>query len=262
MKSVCNPGIKKKILLGIFILAVKLCLYSFGFFPLSAADRENDFRLTLCGVVVSEDKKSSIAVFQKEKSGEVYVVKTSEDVDGYKLVQIFNNRVILQKNNQKIQVFLFNKNPEKMPRIGLKETKVGNKNPSGEDFYEKVSRGRMIRKTYIRDEVEKRINREWELLASELKYSPNVVEGVARGIKITRLPGGSFLSEIGIHKNDIIRMVNQAAVNDSVSFQSLYTMFRHSNVVSICLERKGALLTIYCEIVESLPPEIFEGFSP
>jgi type II secretory pathway component PulC len=73
---------------------------------------------------------------------------------------------------------------------------------------------------------------------------PNVVGGKASGFKITNLPEKTILSDMGILKNDIIKRINGAELNDMDAIFSLYNQLKDESRFEVSVERNGKLLRI------------------
>jgi len=239
--------IRSKIIFTIFLCCL-LCFFGFQKTSSLPIQEENDIlHLSLCGVMVSEGKSSSLAFIKEERDGEILILKIGDNIKGFQLTQILKDRIVLCQGNQTYQLFL-----RKHRLIDTEQDNHG-KSPNQKSdnalensIHERDSSLHSIRKEYIRSEVEKRIAVEWPLIAKETKFIPNRINNKIKGFKITRLPGGSILSEIGIHKNDIIKAVNGIELNDTITLLSLFDRFQNDSQIDINLERKGRIYNILC----------------
>ncbi len=238
---------KSQIIFFIFLWCL-LCLLGFKkTTPLSSQEKNDILHLSLCGVMVSEGISSSLAVIKEERNGKILILKIGESIHGFRVLQILTDRVLLIKENQTYQLFLTRDkltDTEQEKYSGFPKQNSGNSMENS--IHEQDSSLHSIRKEYIRSEVEKRIAAEWQLIAKETKFIPNRVNNKISGFKVTRLPGGSILSEIGIHKNDIIKAVNGIELNDTLTLLSLFDRFRNDSQIEISLERKGKTRNIFC----------------
>ena len=201
--------------------------------------------LSLIGVVISKNPSSSLAVLINKQTGNTKMLRIGEILLGMKLVQVYNNRVIFQKNEKTFQIFLGmgklssieKKAPENPDDYSLPEQ---TKNPPITNQLD----SNVITKELNRAEVERRIEAEWALIMRETRFVPNLVKGKVSGFKITKLPAKSFLSEIGIYKNDIIKEINGVKLNDVQKLFSLYNNFKDNNQFKVSVERNGKLIQL------------------
>jgi type II secretion system protein C len=233
------------ICLNFLLLSYSLYSYQTSAPPIPRENNSPD--LSLYGVMVSKDNSSSIAVIKDEKVGKILILKIGESIKGFQLIQILKDRIVLHKDSQACQVFLKrNLFMNSAPIHHEKPMKQYSDFPRDDLHGFDQAKPMLIRKEFIRSEVEKRIAAEWQLIAKETKFIPNRVNNEINGFKITRLPGGSILSEIGIHKNDIIKAVNGIELNDTITLLSLFDKFWNDSQIEISLERKGTIYNIIC----------------
>ncbi|NIM91110.1 MAG: hypothetical protein GTO17_09200 [Candidatus Aminicenantes bacterium] len=235
----------------IIFIIFPCCLLCFlGFHkatPVSSQVKNDILHLSLYGVVLSEGNSACLAVIKDERVGKILILQVGEKVKGFQLTQILKDSIMLRKEDQIYQLFL-----TRNRMIDTKQENHGESpkqkpvKPIENSIQERDSSFKSIRKEYIRAEVEKRIAVEWPLIAKETKFIPNRVNNKISGFKITRLPGGSILSEIGIHKNDIIKAVNGVELNDTDKLLSLFDRFQNDSQIKISLERKGRIYNILC----------------
>jgi len=202
--------------------------------------------LSLIGVVISKDTSSSLAILKTEQTGKTNMVRTGESFFGMKLIQVFENRIILQKNEKTFQIFLGRGNLTSIEgKLQKNQDEV-----SGAERKEDLSIGNqlnnsLITKEFNRAETEKRIEAEWEMIMKETRFTPNLVKGKISGFKITKLPARSILSDIGIHKNDIIKEINGIELNDVEKLFTLYNKFKNETQFEVSVERNGKLIRLF-----------------
>lgn len=195
---------------------------------------------SLIGVILSQDPSSSIAILRNEKSKSTIMLKIGESFLGMKLVQVFENRIILKKDEESFQIFLgqsklvnINEKLKKKPKtISAEEPQVA----PPESDQPKVD---LPKREFIRSEVEKRIQEEWSLIIKETRFVPNIIDGKISGFKITGLPAKSIISDTGILKNDIIKEINGIELNDMRTLLSFFDRFRDENQFEVHIERNG-----------------------
>ena len=202
--------------------------------------------LSLIGVIISENASSSLAILKDEKTGKTVMLRVGENVLGFTLVQVFENRIILHKENQNFQIFLGRgslvRAQEKLPE---KPVQINQPPLKQEEILEdKKIESNPMKKELIRSEVLRRLEGEMSVIINETKFVPNLVEGKVSGFKITNLPERTILSEVGIYKNDIIKEVNGVELNSMDTIFSLYNKFKDENRFEVSVEREGKLLRL------------------
>ncbi len=216
--------------------------------PQVAVSKENKDRLpsvSLVGVMVSKKPSSSIAVLKNEKTGKTKVLTIGESILGLKLIDVFENRIILERDEKSFQIFLGRSNltsiaeklQESPSRVSVIEQK---ENLLRSDQLNK----NIVKREFNRAEVEKRIENEWPSIVRETRFIPNHVNGKISGFKITNFPKNSILSEIGIRENDVIKEVDGTEINDFPTIFELFNKFREKNRFEVIIERDGQLIRI------------------
>lgn len=195
---------------------------------------------SLIGVTLSEDPSASIAILKNERSGKIVMIKVGESIQGLKLIQVLESRIILKKGERTFQLFLGRSN---LVNVDDKSEKKPSPTAAEDQHVELKGVDQTIidlpMKEFIRSKVEKRIQEEWSLIIKETRFVPNIIDGKIRGFKITGLPAKSILSETGIHKNDIIKEINGTELNDMRTLFSLFDRFRDESQFEVHIERNG-----------------------
>jgi type II secretory pathway component PulC len=172
------------------------------------------------------------------------MLRVGENILGLTLVQVFENRVILQKENQTFQIFLGRgslvKAQETPPQNSVEPVPL----PKEDDSKSEESNINTAKKEFNRENVLRRLEAEWSVIVNETRFVPNIVEGKAQGLKITNLPEKTILSDMGILKNDIIKGVNGVELNDMEDIFLLYNQFKDESRFEVSVERNGKLLRI------------------
>lgn len=232
------------VLLGFLILASS----SFSFQEKRNLIEDNNYfpSHSLIGVILSDDPTSSIAILKNEKNKKMIMLKIGESILGMKLVQVFENKIILKKGERSFQIFLgqsnlFNVND----KLKKKPNKTSAKDPQADLPMSDRSKVDLPTREFIRSEVERRIQEEWSLIIKETRFVPNIVNGKISGFKITKLPSKTILTDTGILKNDIIKEVNGIELNDMRTLFSLFDRFRDENQFEVHIERNGKLHRLF-----------------
>lgn len=209
--------------------------------------------LSLIGVIVSKDTSSSVAILKSEKTGKIKMLSIGESISNLKLIRVFENRIILQRGEKTFQIFLGRGNLTRVAEKIQKESDEISATDQKVDLLESNQlnnkessqlNNNLIKKEFIRTEVQKRIEAEWPLILKETRFIPNNINGKIRGFKITKFPEKTILSEIGIRENDVIKEVDGSELNDFATLFELFNKFREKNRFEVTIERNGKLIRI------------------
>ncbi len=213
-----------------------------------SASNEQEIRLpslVLIGVVVSKDPFSSVATLQNKQTGKTDIIKIGENILDFTLHQVFDNRIILKKGERSFQIILgkgrmikavksAQKKPDEAQLPGPKDEPTGG---PGLD-------ANIIRKEFNRSEIEKRLEKEWAEIIEKTKFVPNMVKGNVSGFKILDFPENTILTEIGLVKNDILKEINGAELNNIAMMFDLFDRFKNDSQFNVSILRGGKLLRI------------------
>jgi len=210
--------------------------------------------LSLIGVIVSQDNSSSMAVLKNGKNEPPIILFPGESINNLKLIQIFNNRIILQKDQRTFELFLGRSHKLSSIKINGEKWTAINPDQNQSSFSLKdheamkdntVGSNKYLRKIeLVRSDVMTRIASEWAQIIKETKFSPNLVQGKISGFKITKLPQKSIVSNLGIYNNDIIKEVNGTKLDDMKTIFRLYNELRNEDEIEVKIERRGQLFYI------------------
>lgn len=234
----------------IFLLLLKFLFFisvSFSSQKISVSN-EQEIRLpslVLIGVVVSEDASSSVATLQDKQTGKTNVLKIGEKILDFTLDQVFKNRVILKKGERSFQILLGKGSMIKAVKpVQQKQDKAQFPVPKDEPIKNPALDANVIKKEFNRSEVERRLEKEMALIMEKTRFVPNMVKGNISGFKILSFPENTFLSDIGIIKNDIIKEINGVELNSVAMMFDLYDRFKNDNQFNVSILRGGKLLQI------------------
>lgn len=220
--------------MSIFLMLFCMC-------PLHAEDANSQKNkissVTLCGVILSNDTTNSLVVLKDESDGTIHFFAEGDRYRDYTIVHIYENRIVLQKNDVLYQLFSKKKGSEHLKPLPKKEPMKAL--PSN-------NKEKAVKKEFYRNDVEKRIEAERQILIKGTEIVPNWQEGKINGLKIIRLPGGSILSELGIHENDVLININGSELYDSYTLIAQFYNYRDVNDFQITLLRKQKIIVIEC----------------
>ena len=231
------------LLLLILIKISILSAYSFGFSLNSTKEGfgEGLSHLVLNGTIVSDDGHSSVALLRDERNSQNIILSIGDTISHFELVRILESRIDFQSDKKTFQLFL--------GRSGFIQTDEGEVLlPDKKDGIETITtkpeakKDAVIKKEYLRSYVVKRVLDEWEMILQQMVVFPHIVEGRTKGFKLTKIPEGSFLSEMGIKSEDIILRLNNEELVDISSLSTLIDKYKNDNRVEMTVERNGVIL--------------------
>lgn len=209
--------------------------------PGEAGSLEELYFLVLNGIIVSEEEFSSVALLQDSRTGENLILKTGESIGNFKLVRILENRIILQRDNDTFQLYLGRSGMFKpIKKEGIRP--ISDLEIQAEKAARQTTQETVITKEFSRSNLEKRILAEWKIILQQTEFSPHSVAGQPKGIKLTKIPEGSLLSEIGMQRDDIILELNGEELKDKSFIISLIDRFKNDDRGELTIERNGRLI--------------------
>jgi general secretion pathway protein C len=211
--------------------------------PARADSLEAIAGLVLNGIIISEQEHRSVALLKDNRNGENQILKIGETIENFKLAQILENRIVFEKNIETYQLFLgrsgvFNATQIEGTRLAIKKV------TQAETKVRQTPVESVITKGFSRSYLEKRILTEWKMILDQTEISPHTIDGQVRGFKLTKIPEGSLLSEIGLQRNDIILRLNGEELKDKAFIISLIDKFKNDDRGELTIKRNGRLIRL------------------
>jgi type II secretion system protein C len=192
--------------------------------------------MTLEGVIVSTNAASSMAVLKQEGSGQRVMLKVGEKVNGFTLLRIHKNWIVLEKNTNQYKLFMKTGALQKSSSGGEKppETEITSPPPILPNSEHKPEE-----RTLLRSDVLQRLQDELPRIMLETRFVPHTEEGQVVGFMLTRIPKESPLTEIGLRADDIVLEINGVHLDSVSTILGLYAKFRNANRIEVRLKRDG-----------------------
>ena len=227
------------LVIGWLVVLMLKCPY-----PLRAQDADSQNNkissLTLCGVILTDGLSQSLVVLKDETEGKIHFFREGDRFKEYTILHIHENRLVLRKKDVLYQLFLKKKGyKHSIPMPTEESEEVFSSSDNKKDT-------KIVKKEFFREEVEKRIEAEWPILIKGTEIVPHWENGKKNGLKIIRLPGGSILSELGIHENDVLKRINGSALYDPYVLVGHFQNLPNVNDFQIILLRKQKTIVIEC----------------
>jgi general secretion pathway protein C len=228
----CERGIKLDKTRMKIVNSVTFCLINlilFGF--LYSVD---DFPpYSLSGVVVAQNTSSSVAVLKNVKTGKTFIKTVGDRIFDMELTHVFEDGIILKKG-EKIYWLLLDKG------FQFKTDKETPQNSKGDERVELDNN--LPNREFVRSEVQKRAEQERTLIIKETRVVPNYVDGKIDGFKVIGLPKDGIVTEVGIHKDDVIKEVNGVKLSNLTALVMLYSKFSEEERYEVLIERDKKLI--------------------
>ena len=179
-----------------------------------------------------------MALLKDNRNGENLIFKIGETIDNFKLVRILENRIVFQREREIFQIYLGQSGNFGTINKEAQESSNDKASQINSDTLQTAIES-VITKGFSRSYLEKRILTEWKMILDLTEISPHTIDGQARGFKLTKIPEGSLLSEIGLQRNDIILRLNGEELKDKAFIISLIDRFKNDDRGELTIERNG-----------------------
>ncbi|QKF68002.1 type II secretion/transformation system, C protein [Arcobacter venerupis] len=172
----------------------------------------------------------------EEKSGDKsYILAQGEQIDGYTLFRLFKNYILFIKDNKEF-------------KLEIKEEIGGNSSfsePLNNQNQEIVikNNGAIISRDYL-NSYTSNIEKIWENIAIDEIKNDNKVEG----FKISKITKNSVFEKIGLKEGDIIKTINNNALNSYGDAMKVYNNIKDTTYLNIEVLRKNELVELNYEI--------------
>ena len=229
------------------IMLVSLFLISnlFGFEKASIPEEHENHLppLSLIGVLVSEDTSSSVAVIHNKGTGKTVILTVGESVFDMELTHVLKDGIVLKKGEKIYWILMgMRRRLEADEKIHRSTQRVEEADQAYDQSKSSLVNDDPRKIEFIRTEVQRRVKREWPLIIKDTKVVPNYVDGKMSGFRVAGLPGKSIASEIGIHKDDVIREVNGVKLDSLSTLVSLYNRVFAEDRFEVLIERDKKLI--------------------
>ena len=234
----------KPSIMALFLAAVlSLNSHSFGFQskPETKELHITSFSYALIGVIFSKTS-SSLAVLQNKANGKTVMITIGDTLCGRELVQVLDQGIILEKQGETHLILLGRSELVSLAEATKKhESSSDSIRQSDDIIVDRQLNNGAQRKKFIKSEIEHRVKQEWTIIMKETRLIPHYSNGKMSGVKVISMPKAGVISEIGIHRNDVIRAVNGVEIDDFSTLISLFNEVSIENRFEVLIERNGKL---------------------
>jgi len=170
--------------------------------------------------IYNDGKKAFIII---NDQGKTVFLDLNQTYKGYKLIKIFNNYVIFEKNAEKYILSFNNK----------QQTKKHNAKPKN--------------KKIISEKISKKLIRKYKNNFSKIWKEIGIVR-INKGYKITYVKKGGIFDKLGLKTGDIIIKINGKKITNDIQAWNLYNNFDKYDYLEIEIKRNNKKKVIEYEI--------------
>ncbi|TCK06483.1 PDZ domain-containing protein [Phorcysia thermohydrogeniphila] len=179
----------------------------------------------LKGTIVCSQCEHSIAILKEKKSGKSLTVTSGQKVDGFRVVAVYPDRVVLKGKGRTVVLKLFEKKFNRSS--SLLDSKQGERNVF------KVERREII------DEISS---------GNFLKYISIIPWKNPEGLKVTYVNRRSFIYKLGLRPGDVITSINDVHIKTPEDSFSAFEQLKNSDTVTITVVRHGREIKLHYEL--------------
>jgi type II secretion system protein C len=172
----------------------------------------------------------------EEKSGDKsYILAQGEQIDGYTLFKLFKNYILFIKDNKEFKL-------EFKEEIGANSSFSEPLNNQKQEIIIK-NNGAIISRDYL-NSYTSNIEKIWKDIAIDEIKNGNKIEG----FKISKVVENSDFEKIGLKKGDVIKAINNNALNSYADALRVYNSIKDTTYLNIEVLRKNEVVELNYEI--------------
>lgn len=191
----------------------------------------NEFKLN----AIYQLKDNSGWVILVKRNGETVILEKGEQINDYRLILLFNNHIIFEKNNKEFKLVLDN-SLDKSDIVKKVIYKTENISILDKDLI-------AVKRNYLNNYISN-INKIWEdITIKEIRKN-----GLIDGFQISRIKSNSDFEKIGLEKGDIIKRINNKQMKSYAEAFSIYNNIKNIDYLRIEILRKNNIMELNYEI--------------
>jgi len=186
--------------------------------------------------IYSTTSNSGWITIENIKNQESYILSQNEDIDGYILIKLYKNHVIMEKDKKQYRLDITQ--IDKKVSYDLTDTRNNTKsNVVLDGSIVKVKRNYL--NTYVKD-----VNKIWNNIEiKEIKSN-----GKIDGFKVNKVVKGSVFEKLGLEKNDIIKSINNNILSSYSDAFKVYNNINNTKYLNIEILRNNEIMELNYEI--------------
>ena len=160
----------------------------------------------LLNMIYQEENQNGWIIIAEKSSRKTTILGINELYKNYKLLKIFENHVIFEKNNREYKLLLNTENQKTSYAIEERTPSI-----------EKIDDQYQLKRDLI-NEYTQNSSKIWQ----EISIKETVTNGSINGFKITRIPQKSVFKKLGLKQGDIIKSVNNVQLKSYADAFNIY----------------------------------------
>jgi type II secretion system protein C len=181
---------------------------------------EADSKLLLEGVIITLEPDSSVALVRRPHARRARPVRVGESVYGMTLVAVSEESAVFERDGRQFLIYLDGE------KTGMDDSAAS----------------AWLSRELERSATEERLAKEMPVILTETGISPRLEGGESPGLRITHLPDGTLLSEIGLLPGDVLLSVNDVPLTSMSALAGLFPQLRSESEIRLIVERQGRTL--------------------
>ena len=181
----------------------------------------------LKGTIVCSQCGHSIVILKDTKTGKTITVSEGKEIEGFKVLKVYPDYVLLSRNGKEYILRLFKK--EEASGKGI--STVSNSSTSGNVF--KVKRKEVV------EEISS---------GKFLKYINITPSTKPEGLKVNYVSRRSFIYKLGIRPGDVITSINDIHLKTPEDSFSAFEQLKNSDSITVTVVRRGREVKLHYEL--------------
>ncbi|GAB6076705.1 hypothetical protein [Desulfurobacterium crinifex] len=180
----------------------------------------------LKGTIVCSQCGHSIVILKDTKTGKTITVSEGKEIEGFKVLKVYPDYVLLSRNGKEYVLRLFKKEESKVKGINTvsNSTSTNVFKVKRKEVIEEISSGKF------------------------LKYINITPYTKPEGLKINYVSRKSFIYKLGIKPGDVITSINDIHLKTPEDSFSAFEQLKNSDSITITVVRRGREVKLHYEL--------------
>jgi len=186
--------------------------------------------LVLDGVIVAANPVDSVALVRRAEMKRAQALRVGQKLQGYVLLEVTREFARFRGDEGELRLFVAAAGDSTSP------PKEGLSNDGGDSEW--------IRRAFPRAVARERLAKEIPVILSETDLAPRVEDGEVRGLRVSRLPDGTLLSESGLLPGDLLVSINGEPLSGIEGLWELIARLVDQEEIRVVVRRRGETLKL------------------
>lgn len=189
------------------------------------------------------------AIIQEKTNPQQQIIRPQEEIQGWKVVKISRDEVVLDLNGKKETLFL--DGPESA--AGRRSPPPAASPPSGRSEVRSTGKGEEVKKLSAnrfvvnREEITRSMGNINEFM-TQARLKPFFEGGKPAGFSVSEIQRESLIEQLGLRNNDIIRKVNGQVLTKPEEIFYVYSQMQKDSSIELEIQRGGRVEMFQYEI--------------